>query len=216
MGNPLRLIGPTGKGPTDWFYNPQTGNVIYIKGQSTVKQEDLDKIESPYKPSDYLRLGDDNMFGSTVSNGATSNVLDKDIHLIENPAEFMYDHGYHRAQMVSVIEKESTQGGSFGAGENIKHTQYSMDQSKTEPSFRYAKESEMDVRMNQTQKIDYYTFSHVMTIKYDYLKPYGGTVTNGAFNQDIGTVLDLFGLEEETRDFLEKMIKAYATVENKK
>lgn len=40
MGNPVVLIDPNGKGPTDWFFNPLTGNVIYIKGKSTVEQSD--------------------------------------------------------------------------------------------------------------------------------------------------------------------------------
>ena len=106
MGNPISLIDPTGKGPTDWFFNPQTGNVIYVKGKSTVEQSDLDKIHSPFSPSDYKRLGGDGMFGSKVENGSAENVLDKDVHLIKNPKEFMKKNGYLRAR--EEVIKETT------------------------------------------------------------------------------------------------------------
>ena len=106
IGNPVKFVDPTGKGPTDWFFNPQTGNVIYIKGKSTVEQSDLDKLHSPFSPSDYKRLGGDGMFGSNVQNGSGENVLDKDVHLIKNPIAFLKKFGYFRAR--EEVVKETT------------------------------------------------------------------------------------------------------------
>lgn len=44
------------------------------------------------------------MFGSKVENGSEENVLDKDVHLIKNPKEFMKKNGYLRAREELIEE----------------------------------------------------------------------------------------------------------------
>ena len=169
MSNPIRLIDPTGKGPTDWFVNKITGTVIFIKGDDKVTQEKLDKMGSTFAPGDYERLGDDNMFGDKIEYGGYNiNILDQEVYALVNYSEnFMESYGYVKAERISVKEKEFESGGRMDGGENVKSLTYSIDEIGADRTYTWAKASALMIPTGVKLKTESGTYSKITTATYD-------------------------------------------------
>lgn len=79
MGNPVRLVDPTGKGPTDWIKNLKTGDYVWNKDVTS-----KDNTPEGYK---YVGKNDDDivkdLFGKTIFSSETT---DYGVWKIENEA----------------------------------------------------------------------------------------------------------------------------------
>jgi RHS repeat-associated protein len=167
MGNPIMLVDPSGKGPTDWFVNKKTGTVIFIKGESTVTQAKLDEMGSKYKPSDYERLGDDKMFGNEVTWGAgNGNILEKSVFALQYQSQnFMESYGYVKAEKASFVEREYISGGRFDC-ENVTLNSYTIDEvgSRTDT---YIKKNSITTFENLKVSNESGRYSSINKVSYD-------------------------------------------------
>ena len=106
VNNPINLIDPDGRGPTDWFVNNLTGDLVFVKGQSTISQKSLNSMNlKNSSPNDFERLGSDNMFGSNVDIGSDKNVTSWNRGVVTNPEGFMRKEGYEKAKRVTSETK---------------------------------------------------------------------------------------------------------------
>ncbi|MNE42158.1 hypothetical protein D3C80_1362660 [compost metagenome] len=145
MGNPVKFIDPNGKGPTDWFLNVQTGNLIYIKGTSEITQKEIDKYGWDSSPSDYKRLGADNMFGDKVE-WVVPNILNQSMYCFYNYSQyFMETQGYVKGQEYDVVETERVTGGRQG-DENVSASETTYKETKGD--LTYAKPEELGRKDN--------------------------------------------------------------------
>ncbi len=123
-------------------------------------------------PSNYERLGDDNMFGDNVSDGATQNILDKDVCLVGNSESFMKSHGYEKAENVTISEAEYVSGGPMGNGEKIKTSVYDFDV-KSVSKITYAKPENLNRKNMLDIRSGASKYSSSKRVLYDLIKPYG-------------------------------------------
>ena len=173
IGNPVKFVDPTGKGPTDWFVNKKTGTVIYIAGESKVTQEALDKMGSKYAVNDYKRLGGDNMFGTNTI-WPTEGVVRDENNEVKYAAFgiasylFMQSKDYVQAQETEVLERKYVSGGRMGNGENVTATTYTTEETGSR-EITWAKEDDLMKPLN-IKRNDYEgDRSTIITVRYDVL-----------------------------------------------
>lgn len=189
MNNPINMIDPDGRGPTDWFLSQKTGQLVYVKGKSEITQEDLNKVGSPYDVSDYKRVGGDDMFGKelpiTLPGYDGSNFLDRS-HLVVDDygTELLMNYvGFEKAEQVKMVERQILSSGPMGAGEDITSSVYTKDQ--VDRKIDYVKPKELhkmsDSRVTKWSDL----FITTTRAEYSYTKPYGWSMDNYSyFNLD--------------------------------
>ena len=168
--NPLRFIDPDGMEKQDWFVNNKTGDLVYVKGESMVTKEVLNKTNSESK--DYERLGADNMFGDKVSIGSHENILDNKVAIITNPESFMTSKGFEKAERVQV-EEMKVEMKTFGRLDDVNNATLSskdIGQSK----ITYVKPEGLNKMTNvETERPIIKAGVRIETARYDLMKPYG-------------------------------------------
>jgi RHS repeat-associated protein len=186
--NPIILIDPDGKKPTDWFLNQKNGKLIYLKGKSTLTQKDLDKIGSNYKTSDYSNVGKDDMFGKSLpvslSGFDGSNQLDKN-HLIVDDcfAEILMQYvGYTKAKDITVEETETYTGGPKNDPFEVPHYSYSIK--KIESTITYAKKANMNEKDIISDDKVAGQYNYFRTVTYKVTIPYNESYKNNTFFRD--------------------------------
>jgi len=176
--NPVYFVDSDGRAPQDWFLNQKTGKLIYIKGESEITQDFLNKIKSPFSVSDYKRVGNDYMFGKSLPVSLPkfdgTNQLDKDFLIVDKDfTEILMGYvGLEKAQKVKIVEKRFVSGGSMGAGEDITSTNYSIKQVGV-TKIDYLKPSELNKKRDFKKNEYYGMYSSITTVEYTLTKPYG-------------------------------------------
>ena len=97
--NPIMLVDPTGMA-ADWFENELTGEIMNVKGEST--------IPATEEAKGYVRMGDDDMFGQeNIPSGREGTVTR---YNAEESTEFMSEQGYSfetkEANVVDVVDQQ--------------------------------------------------------------------------------------------------------------
>lgn len=125
--NPIKWIDPTGMGPEDWFVNKNTGNVVFIKNESTLTNLKDEKLKKQLGDvNNYERLGDDRMFGTNVKfEGIEGNLIEDYDNIVfnKNSEKFMSSQGYEKSSINllerSEYEVKDFEGGGFDTNTNI-------------------------------------------------------------------------------------------------
>ncbi|MCB6089526.1 RHS repeat-associated core domain-containing protein [Flavobacterium psychrophilum] len=167
INNPLNVIDPDGRAPTDWFVNFKTGKVVHVEGQSKLTQATATSIGAG-DAKNYSRLGADNMFGN---NKAANNIRELGASVVENPENFMNKQGYNKAENVKIKEREYVSGGKVGE-ENISLPHNTLDQIG-DNKITYAKPEQLNSKANIEVKSSSSTYSSIETTSYNLTKPYG-------------------------------------------
>jgi RHS repeat-associated protein len=176
--NPVYFVDSDGRAPQDWFLNQKTGKLIYIKGESEITQDFLNKIKSPFSVSDYKRVGNDYMFGKSLPVSLPkfdgTNQLDKDFLVVHQDfTEILMEYvGLEKAQEVNIVEKRFVSGGSMGAGEDITSTNYSIQEVGV-TKIDYVKPSELNKKRDLKKNEYYGRYSSITSVEYTLTKPYG-------------------------------------------
>ena len=173
--NPILFLDRDGN---DWFVNNQNGNVIYIKDATEVNSETLLKYGSTDNPSNYERLGPNDMFGDKVS----QNITNSSFVYIDSPVIFMKINGFEKAEKALVKEQEYTSGGRMGEEDiNMPLTTF---EEKAERKITYVKPEELDKKEYLVKKDYKSRSSNIKTVLYRLIKP---------FNQDIRKTAEFQG-----------------------
>lgn len=205
--NPLRFIDPDGMEKKDWFVNNITGQVIYVKGQSTLTQNFFDEMGWGVNAKNFERLGADNMFGNHVAKGGGENVLNKDLYIVGNSANFMEKRGYEKVERVTVQEAVYASGGNIGE-EKIKSTFAEIKQ-VGDAKLTYVKENMVNVKSRFDKSSDAGTWSSISKAQYSINKPVGQSIrTTAHFYENRSPIGSQIGIAATFFDELLKVFKA--------
>lgn len=117
--NPVNLIDPTGMGPEDWFVNGETGNIVFVKGQSNLDNvKDKNVLNHIGDLTKYERIGDDTMFGDNVTfDGLNGNIIENynSVSFNGSSEKFMNQQGFEKSS-ISLVEKNDYEIKDFEGG----------------------------------------------------------------------------------------------------
>ncbi|NMN37566.1 DUF6443 domain-containing protein [Pedobacter sp. SG918] len=169
--------------PPDWFVNNTNGSVYYFKGVKNITQEIIDKYGLGANAKDLQNIGSDNMFGNKVG----SDILDRNLYIVDNPKNFMEDRGYKVVENVTVKEREFVSGGAVG-GENFKTIISEINQLGS-TKLTYVIPSLVDQKLDIRKSKESSVYSSIATMKYNINKPVG---------QSLNTTAEYFGNRRPT------------------
>jgi RHS repeat-associated protein len=170
MGNnPVRYIDPRGD---DWFVNNTDGEVVYLKNVTEPNGLAFMKAGFNGPPSEYDRLGPNNMFGNEVEDANGNNMLERNVFRLSNSEAFMKGRGYAKAENVEIKETEYTTSGSFGAGERVSQSVTDLSQIG-DSKITYVKPPELNKKIVETETHSMETYSSSKSILYNLTKPFG-------------------------------------------
>jgi len=177
--NPIYFIDPDGRSGEDWFVNNKTGEVHYVHNVSdlsTMSQAERFQIGMNGEIADYENIGKDDMLGDHFHvDGLYVNTEKGNYTAVsfgENSESFMKDHGYDKAEKVTIHESVNNLKGSFGPGENITHTDNNIEQIG-DSKISYAKTEDMNTKNIIKERNEIYSYSTLKSTDYKLTKPYG-------------------------------------------
>jgi len=199
-------------GPEDWFVNKNTGNVVFVKNESTLTNLKDEKLKKQLGDvSNYERLGDDRMFGTNVKfEGIEGNLIEDYDNIVfnKNSEKFMSSQGYEKSSINllerSEYEVKDFEGGGFDTNTNITKSSSTKVLSST---VNYRKEGTKDNETILSKKVsnDWTNTLKTTTLRVrtetNYNSKFKGSVSNNSDSNIIKGAAGIFG------EFVSKILK---------